>query len=74
MVARSANDLAREEARNMDDEIAEVSLLLPSWQAAALQERAQLEGLTAAQFLRRLIRLHCLGQRTSLEIPEIDCV
>jgi hypothetical protein len=54
----------------MDDEVAEVSLLLPAWQAAALQDQAQLEGLTAGQFLRRLIRHHCFAPRSRPEMPK----
>ena len=34
----------------------ELSLLLPGWQAAALESAAHSEGLTAAQLLRRLIQ------------------
>jgi hypothetical protein len=72
MVARSASELAREDVWNMDEEVAEVSLLLPSSHVAALQERAQYEGLTAAQFLRRLISDHCLLQRPIQEGFETD--
>ena len=34
----------------------ELSLLLPGWQAAALESAAHSEGLTTAQLLRRLIQ------------------
>ncbi len=40
---------------NLDDQVAEVSLLLPSWQAAALEARANDQGLTIAQMLRRIL-------------------
>lgn len=36
-------------------EVAEVSLLLPRWQAVALQETARELGLSIGQLLRRLI-------------------
>jgi hypothetical protein len=70
MLARRANDLARDDLRYMDEEVAEVSLLLPSSHVAALQERAQREGLTAGQLLRRLVRNHCLVQRPAIDMPD----
>lgn len=39
----------------LDDEMAELALLLPGWQAQALSDAAQSEGISAATFLRRLI-------------------
>jgi hypothetical protein len=74
MSARSANDLAREDPWNMDEDVAEVPLLLPTSQVAALQERAHLEGLTAGQFLRRLISQYCPPQYPAARVQEIDCV
>ncbi len=37
-------------------EVAEISLLLPGWQLAALESAAQARGLTSAQLVRRLLR------------------
>lgn len=39
----------------VDDEVVELALLLPRWQAAALEEAAHHRGLTAGQMLRKLI-------------------
>ena len=39
----------------LDDEVVELALLLPRWQAAALEEAAHTRGLTAGQMLRKLI-------------------
>jgi hypothetical protein len=39
----------------VDNEVVELSLLLPRWQAAALEQAAHDRGLTAGQMLRRLI-------------------
>ncbi|MBY0522255.1 MAG: hypothetical protein K2R98_02590 [Gemmataceae bacterium] len=47
----AASDMTRPEV-----EIVEMSLLLPSWQAAALENAAQDQGLTTAQMVRQLIR------------------
>ncbi len=44
------NDLVQ-----LDENMSELALLLPGWQAQALQEAAQGQGLSAGQFLRRLI-------------------
>jgi hypothetical protein len=40
----------------LDGEMAEFSLLLPGWQAAALEATAHAQGLTAGQMVRRLIQ------------------
>ena len=37
-------------------DVAEISLLLPGWQLAALENAAQARGLTSAQLVRRLLR------------------
>jgi hypothetical protein len=37
-------------------DVAEVSILLPNWQFAALENAAQARGLTSAQLMRRLLR------------------
>jgi hypothetical protein len=39
----------------LDNEVVEMSLLLPRWQAAALEQAAHDRGLTAGQMLRKLI-------------------
>jgi hypothetical protein len=46
---------SREIAR-FDNEMVELSVLLPSWQADALESAAQDQGLTTAQMVRVLIR------------------
>ena len=47
----------------VDDDVVEVSLLLPRWQAEALEEAAHERGLTAGQMLRKLIGV-CLSEPT----------
>jgi hypothetical protein len=37
------------------EDVEELPLLLPGWQVMALAEAAESEGLTVAQFLRRLV-------------------
>jgi len=46
-----SKDIAR-----FDNEMVELSVLLPSWQADALESAAQNHGLTTAQMVRLLIR------------------
>ena len=41
---------------HLDDQITELSLLLPRDQAQALIDAAQSEGISVGQFLRRLVR------------------
>jgi len=41
----------------LDNEVVELNLLLPRWQAEALEEVANSRGLTAGQMLRKLIGL-----------------
>ena len=43
------------EVNRLDEEMTELSLLLPREQALALIDIAQLEGLSVAQFMRRLV-------------------
>jgi hypothetical protein len=50
-VAYAEPDLTR-----FDAEIVELSVLLPGWQAAALEATAHGQGLTTAQVVRRLIQ------------------
>ncbi len=40
----------------LDAEMVELALLLPSWQASALESAANDQGLTAGQMVRHLIR------------------
>ena len=39
----------------LDHEVVELALLLPRWQAEALEQAAHARGLTAGQMLRKLI-------------------
>jgi hypothetical protein len=47
----------------LDEEVTELSLLLPGWQVAALEAEAQSQGLTTGQMIRRLIRDFFLAAR-----------
>jgi hypothetical protein len=53
MIAQETADVL--EMPRMNEEVDELSLLLPSWQILALAEAAEAEGLTVAQFMRRLV-------------------
>lgn len=57
------------ESAPAEPEVAELSLLLPRWQAVALQEEAREQGLSIGQFLRKLISraLPHDGEVTSLD-------
>lgn len=51
--------MKRPDSRSMlptEDSIVEVSLMMPRSQFEALEQRAESEGLSVAQFLRRLVR------------------
>ena len=37
------------------EDVEELTLLLPGWQVMALAEAAETEGITVAQFMRRLV-------------------
>jgi len=41
----------------LDAEVVELALLLPRWQAEALEEAAYKRGLTAGQMLRKLVSI-----------------
>jgi len=41
--------------RPLGDDVAEISLLLPVWQAEELQQAAYSQGMTTAQLMRRLL-------------------
>ena len=45
-----------------DTEVVELSLLLPGWQAAALEATAHREGVTTAQMIRRIIQAFTEGR------------
>jgi hypothetical protein len=53
---RFGNPASRLSCRELDDEIVEVSLLLPGWQVTALESAAHDRGLTAAELVRALLR------------------
>lgn len=48
-----------------DDEVAELSVLLPGPQAAALEKLANARGQTLGQYLRLLIQNHLTGKSDS---------
>ena len=48
----------------LDEEMAELALLLPGWQAQSLEAVARSEGVSAGQIVRRLIQEYC-GVRLS---------
>jgi hypothetical protein len=47
---------AMEAASRQDQEVVELPLLLPRWQAAELEMAARERGMTTGQMLRRVIR------------------
>jgi hypothetical protein len=51
----SPDAAGRPEPFPLDQDVAEVSLLLPRAQAVGLMEAAKQQGITVAQFLRRLV-------------------
>ena len=58
-----AKEIARvRDIPRLDEDVDELSLLLPSWQIMALAEAAETEGMTVAQYMRRLIS-QALAQR-----------
>ncbi len=58
-----------EAALPLDQEMVEVLLLLPSGQAAALEQAAQQRSLTVGQALRQLIRDFVAGQALTRPTP-----
>ena len=48
-----------------DEEVVEIPLLLPTWQAAALVTTAQQHGLTVAEMVRRVLGNFLHSFRTS---------
>jgi hypothetical protein len=60
----------------LEGDMVELSLLLPGWQAQALETAARDQGLTAAQMLRGLIRQFCARMRQVgawPHAPGLDC-
>jgi hypothetical protein len=51
--------ILRKELLHVDEEMTEVSLLLPGWQAQSLEAVARCEGVSTGQILRRLIQEYC---------------
>jgi hypothetical protein len=52
-------------------EIVEMSLLLPAWQAVALEAAARCRGLTTAQMLRRIIS-QMVDQDALVDAPAVS--
>ena len=50
-----------EEARSLGEEVVEIPLLLPAWQAEALEMMAYDHGLTAAEMVRHLLAEYLRG-------------
>jgi hypothetical protein len=50
------------ELRRLDEEMIELSLLIPSSQAAPLEQEARRQGLSAGELVRGLIREFLLSQ------------
>lgn len=42
--------------RSQDDEVTELSLLMPSWQVRALEQAAHSEGISMGQYARRALQ------------------
>jgi hypothetical protein len=49
----------RTEIRMLDEEMTELALLLPDWQARSLEDVARSEGVSTGQIIRRLIQEYC---------------
>jgi len=56
MSAIGLNSAVNSEISRLDGEMVELALLLPSWQANALEDAAADQGLTTGQMVRTLIR------------------
>ena len=54
MIAKNCSDEILS-PHDLENEVTELSLLLPVWQIDALERAAQAEGVTVAQLLRRVI-------------------
>lgn len=51
-----SDDNSIDSLRPLDDQMAELSLLVPGWQARALEQAAQSEGLSIGQYARRALQ------------------
>jgi hypothetical protein len=49
-------------ALRLDEAVAEFCLLLPAWQAVALEKMAQARGVTAGHLMRSLVHDYLAGQ------------
>jgi hypothetical protein len=56
------------EMTSLDSDVIELALLLPRWQAQALQSAARQRGMSAAQMLRKLIG-NSVGVPPALPFP-----
>lgn len=54
MIANNGSEMAMP-LHALGHEVAELSLLLPSWQLGALEQVAEAEGITVGQLLRRAV-------------------
>ncbi len=67
MVTIQENAGSSEQLFRLDGEMMELMLLLPSWQAAALERAARQQGLTSGQLTRRLITAYL--EKAPLHLP-----
>jgi len=51
--------LTQDDIISLDEEMTELALLLPDWQAQSLEAVARSEGVSAGQIVRRLIQEYC---------------
>jgi hypothetical protein len=61
---KHVSQVNRKEVRTLDDDMVELSVLLPRDQAVPLEREARRRGLTAGQMIRSLIRNFFLCQAT----------
>lgn len=58
--------------RSLDEEMAELAILVPSWQVQALEQAARSEGISMGQYMRRALQ-QALSQFV-LPRSKPDCV
>jgi hypothetical protein len=51
-----------DKAFRLDEEVAELSILLPAWQAVAMERLAHVRGLTLGHLMRLLVQGYIAGQ------------
>jgi len=61
---KDVSQVNRKEVRILDDDMVELSVLLPRQQVVPLEREARRQGLTAGQMIRGLIRNFFLCQAT----------